>query len=156
MTLCLAYAERDPDGAALVLAAVTLTRPADIRWLYHETGRFFPDEWQRFRAGAAAAGPAGAPPDGEGLAGDLVAAYHRLLHEQPDGAVRARAAQAWCAWEDAVQSLEPDWAPDPRYADPAFRMTFARIVTHYFQHRAWLADGQLRGRPAASPASPAS
>ena len=40
-------------------------------------------------------------------------------------------------------SLEEGWAPDPRYADPAFRMTFARVVTHYFHHRAWLADGQL-------------
>ena len=40
-------------------------------------------------------------------------------------------------------SLEEGWAPNPRYADPAFRMTFARVVTHYFHHRAWLADGQL-------------
>jgi proline iminopeptidase len=40
-------------------------------------------------------------------------------------------------------SLEEDWVPNPRYKDPAFRMTYARLVTHYFQHRAWLADGQL-------------
>ena len=40
-------------------------------------------------------------------------------------------------------SLEDGWTPHPRYTDPAFRMTFARIVTHYFHHRAWLADGQL-------------
>ena len=90
--------------------------------------------------------PAGCP---AGARGDLVAAYHRLLHEHPTLAVRARAARDWCAWEDAVQSLEPGWAPHPRYADPAFRMTFARLVTHYFHHRAWLADGQLLARPTA-------
>ena len=39
--------------------------------------------------------------------------------------------------------LEPGWVPDPRYADPAFRITFARIVTHFFHHAAWLIDGQL-------------
>ncbi len=34
-------------------------------------------------------------------------------------------------------------APNPRYADGRFRMAFARIVTHYFRHRAWLEEGQL-------------
>ncbi len=134
VTLGLAYAERHPMRVSeMVLASVTMTRPADIHWLYHETGRFFPEEWERFRAGV---------PQAE-RGGDLVAAYYRLLNEQPDIAVRAKAAQDWCDWEDAVQSLEEGWVPNPRYADPAFRMTFARIVTHYFHHRAWLADGQL-------------
>jgi proline iminopeptidase len=42
-----------------------------------------------------------------------------------------------------VLSLEDGWEPSPRYVDPAFRMTFARIVTRYFHHGAWLRDGQL-------------
>jgi proline iminopeptidase len=134
VTLALVYAEQYPQHVgAMILSSVTMTRPHDIHWLYHETGRFFPEEWERFRAGVPEA-------DRDG---DLVAAYHRLLHEHPDRAVRQEAAKAWCAWEDAVQSLEEDWVPNPRYADPAFRMTFARVVTHYFHHRAWLADGQL-------------
>ena len=134
VTLGLAYAELHPDRvSALVLASVTMTRQADIHWLYHETGRYFPREWQRFRAGV---------PDAE-RGGDLVAAYHRLLHTHPDEATRERAARDWCDWEDAVQSLEVGWAPNPRYTDPAFRMTFARIVTHYFQHHAWLEPDQL-------------
>ena len=33
--------------------------------------------------------------------------------------------------------------PNPRYDDPRFRMAFARIVTHYFHHNAWLEDGVL-------------
>ena len=36
-----------------------------------------------------------------------------------------------------------DARPNPRYEDPRFRMAFARIVTHYFHHRAWLDDGEL-------------
>jgi proline iminopeptidase len=33
--------------------------------------------------------------------------------------------------------------PDPRYSDPRFRMAFARLVTHYWCHAAWLEDGVL-------------
>jgi proline iminopeptidase len=108
-----------------------MTRPADIRWLYHGVGRFFPEEWARFRDGV--------PPAERD---DLVAAYYRLLNH-PDPAVREKAARAWCDWEDAVVSLEPGYQPNPRYDDPRFRMAFARIVTHYFHHHAWLEDGSL-------------
>jgi proline iminopeptidase len=132
-TLGLAYAERYPQRATeVVLASVTLTRPDDIRWLYHGVGRFFPEEWTRFRQGV--------PPAERD--GDLVAAYYRLLRD-PDPAVRERAARDWCDWEDAVVSLEPGYEPNPRYEDPRFRMAFARIVTHYFHHHAWLEEGAI-------------
>jgi proline iminopeptidase len=131
-TLALAYAERHPPRVTeVILASVTMTRPVDIHWLYHGVGRYFPEEWARFRDGV---------PVGE-REGDLVAAYYRLLN-QPDAAVREKAARDWCAWEDAVVSLESD-EPNPRYEDPRFRMAFARIVTHYFHHHAWLEDGVL-------------
>ena len=134
VTLGLAYAEQHPERVSeMVLGAVTMTRPADIHWLYHETGRYFPEEWSRFRAGVPAAE----------RDGDLVAAYHRLLHTSPDPEVRTKAARDWCDWEDAVVSPEGNGTPNARYADPAFRMAFARIVTHYFHHQAWLTDGQL-------------
>ncbi len=134
VTLGLAYAQRHPRRvSAMILSSVTMTRAEEIHWLYHEAGRYFPEEWMRFRAGV---------PEAE-RDGDLVSAYYRLLHEQPDLAIRERAAKDWCVWEDALQSLEEDWTPNPRYADSAFRITFARIVTHYFHHRAWLASNQL-------------
>ena len=133
-TLALAYAERYPERVSeLVLLSLTLTRPADVHWLYHETGRYFPEEWERFRAGV----PAGQRD------GDLVAAYNHLLNVQPDPAVREQAALRWCDWEDAVLSLEEGWEPSARYRDPAFSLTFARVVAHYFHHCAWLRDGQL-------------
>jgi proline iminopeptidase len=133
-TLALAYAQRFPHRVSeLVLVSVTMTRPADVHWLYHEAGRFFPDEWDRFRAGVPA----------EQRDGNLIHAYNRLLNVQPDDAVRAEAARDWCAWEDAVVSLEDGWTPNPRYADPAFRMTFARLCAHYFANAAWLDEDEL-------------
>jgi proline iminopeptidase len=132
-TLALAYAERHPRRVSeIVLASVSMTRHADIDWLYHGVGRFFPEEWARFRVGAGVAA----------ADADLVAAYYRLLQDA-DSAVRERAARDWCDWEDAVVSLEDGHRPSPRYEDPRFRMAFARIVTHYFYHRAWLEDGEL-------------
>lgn len=131
VTLGLAYAQRHPERVSeMVLVSVTMSRRSDIHWLYHETGRFFPDQWARFE-------------EGGGHAEDLIAAYDRLLNAHPDPAVRVKAAQDWCDWEDAVVSLEDGWAPNPRFADPDFRMTFARLCAHYFSHAAWLEDGEL-------------
>jgi proline iminopeptidase len=134
VTLGLVYAQAHPERVvAMVLSSVTMTRPKDIHWLYHETGRFYPEAWHRFRQGV---------PEAERE--DLVGAYHRLLHLEPELDVRERAARDWCAWEDAASPM-PDGTPNPRYEDPAFRMTFARIVTHYFHHHAWLGEDQILG-----------
>jgi proline iminopeptidase len=134
VTLGLAYAEQHPERVSeMVHLSVTMTRPADVHWLYHEVGRYFPEQWARFRAGVPAAE----------RDGDLVAAYYRLLNESTDIAVRERAARDWCTWEDQLLSNEDGWQPSPRYDDPVFRMAFARIVSHYFHHDAWLADGQI-------------
>lgn len=40
-------------------------------------------------------------------------------------------------------SLVRGYQPSPRYQDPVLRMTFARLVTHYWANAAWLPDGQL-------------
>ena len=49
----------------------------------------------------------------------------------------------WCDWELSLVSVEPDAVRDPKYTDPAVRMAFARLVTHYFRKLAWLEDGIL-------------
>ena len=132
-TLALAYAERHPDRVTgIVLLAVTMTRRSEIHWLYHDVGRFFPEQWFRFRA---------AVPEAD-RDGDLVAAYFRLMNS-PDLVVREQAARDWCDWESALVSADPDAPPLPRWSDPKFRMGYARIVTHYFHHGAWLEEGQL-------------
>lgn len=103
-TLILAYAQRYPHRVSeIVIPAVTTTRRSEIDWLYRGVGRFLPAEWERFRAGVPEADPAG---------GDLVAAYARRMAD-PDPAVRERAADHWCAWEDAVVAGEPHGGPNP-------------------------------------------
>jgi proline iminopeptidase len=131
--LGLAYAEAHPERvSALVLSHVGGSRHTDIAWLYHGVGRYFPQDWARFRDGAGVADPNA----------DLVEAYRRRLAD-PDPEIREKAASDWCDWEARVISVDPSHARPPRYDDPRFRMVFARIVTHYFAQKCWLEDGQL-------------
>ncbi|NBM17922.1 prolyl aminopeptidase [Streptomyces sp. GC420] len=133
-TLILAYAERHPEHVSeIVINGVTTTRRSEIDWLYRGAGRFFPEQWDRFLAGAP-----GTPRDG-----DVVAAYARLV-EHPDAAVRDRATNDWCAWEDAVLSGETNGASNPYGDRPAAeRLAMVRICAHYFSHGAWLEEGVL-------------
>jgi proline iminopeptidase len=132
-TLGLAYAEAYPGHVTeLVLFSVTNTTRREVEWVTHDMGRMFPAEWARFRD---------AVPAGE-RGGSLVEAYSRLL-EDPDAEVREKAAKQWCLWEDSHVAIHPGHRPDPRYDDPRFRMVFARLVTHYWRHAAWLDDGIL-------------
>jgi proline iminopeptidase len=133
-TLILAYAERHPQRVSeIVIPGVTMTRPSEIDWLYRGVGRFFPDEWEQFRAGV---------PETE-RDGDLVAAYAQLL-EDPDPDVRTRAAADWVMWEDAVISLEPNGKPNAYSSrPPEALLALVRICAHYFSHGAWLQDGEL-------------
>ncbi|MDR7275471.1 prolyl aminopeptidase [Catenuloplanes atrovinosus] len=130
-TLILAYAQTHPARVSeIVIAAVTTTRRSEIDWLYRGVGRFYPEQWERFR-------------DEAGGGDDVVAAYARLM-EDPDPAVREKATTDWCAWEDAVLSGEPG---DTRYVygerPPAARQAFVRLCAHYFSHGAWLEEGAL-------------
>jgi proline iminopeptidase len=129
-TLILAYAEQHPDRVSeIVILGATMTRRSEIDWLYRGVGRFFPEEWQRFRALVEVE--------------DVVAGYARLM-ESNDSALRAQAARAWLAWEDAVVSLEPNGLPNAYSDRPADgQLAFVRICTHYFSHAAWLEDDQL-------------
>ncbi len=131
-TLILAYAERHPERVSeIVIPSVTMTRRSEVDWLYRGVARFFPEEWERFRAAAPGAGD------------DLPAAYARLM-EDPDPSVREKAAADWCAWEDTVLSLEPSGPPTPYGDKPsAAKLAFVRICAHYFSNGAWLEEGAL-------------
>jgi proline iminopeptidase len=132
-TLALAYAERLPECVSeMVLFSIATTTKRDVEWVTRGVGRYFPEQWARFRDGVPAAE----------RDGDLIAAYYRLLHD-PDPAVREKAARDWCRWEDTHVAVRSDHRPDPRYDDPRFRMAFARLVTHYWHHAAFLEDGAL-------------
>jgi proline iminopeptidase len=126
--LGLAYAVRFPERvSAAVFAGVATGRRAETELLSRGLGPMFPAAFERFRAGV---------PAGEH---DLAAAYLRLLFDADPG-TQDSAARAWCDWEDAIQPTSP---PSPRYEDPAFRLGFARVVTHYFSNGSFLEDGVL-------------
>jgi proline iminopeptidase len=132
-TLALAYAQAYPERtAALVLACVTTTSHREVEWITSGVRPIFPQQWERF-AGHI-------PPALQGER--IVDAYAELLFDD-DPAVSAAAAAEWCAWEDSHVSLAPGYTPNPRFADPEFRLRFARLVTHYWRHAGFLEDEQL-------------
>lgn len=135
-TLAFAYAQRHPHRVTeMVHVAVTNTTRAEIDWLYGGVGRFFPAEWERYRAHAGV-GPAA-------TGSELAAAYDRLLNDA-DPAVREAAAREWSTWEDAVVSLDAERRPGSRFAEnPRFELAFARLCAHYFSRHGFLDDSEL-------------
>lgn len=136
-TLALAYAEAHPERVTeIVLWGVTTGRRSEFDWLFRGgLAGSLPEEWERFRRGA-------------GTAADVVDAYARLLND-PDPSVHRPAARAWCEWESATLGGAGD-----RFRDPVFALAFARIVTHYVRHDAWLEDGALLRGAAALAGTP--
>jgi proline iminopeptidase len=132
-TLGLAYAHAHPQRVkAMVLGFVTTTSRAEVKWITEDVGRIFPQQWARFVEVV--------PPPLRGI--PLLDAYAIMLAD--DGsAIRDRAAQAWCEWEDAHVSLTPGHKPNPMFDDPEFRLRFARLVTHYWRNAAFLDEDQL-------------
>ena len=127
------YAERHPDRVtAVVLAAISTGTAEDIDWITVHAGRFFPAEWHQFRNHI--------PPELRSMR--IVDAYNTLLMD-PDPHVREAAAAAWCRWEDAHVATAQDAAPSRRYDDPAFRLGFARQVTHCWRNNSWLTPNEI-------------
>lgn len=133
-TLALAYAQRYPERVTeLVLRGIFLLRRSEIDWYYNGgAGHIFPELWEQFVAPV---------PESE-RAGDLVEAYHRLLHSD-DPAVATRAAVAWSSWEGATSTLLPKPERVAETSEPRFALAFARIENHYFRHGGFLDEAQL-------------
>jgi proline iminopeptidase len=129
----LTYAEAYPERLfALILAGVTTTRRSEIDWRYRGMAPLLPEEWSRFCRDV---------PDGA-HDGDLVAAHYRRLFSTDDDTC-FQAAKAWHDWEAASILIAPGASIPRRWSDPRYRSTRAQIITHYFHHHAWLAEGQL-------------
>jgi proline iminopeptidase len=117
----------------MVLFGVTTGRHAEFDWLFRGgLADTFPAQWERLRSALPSRVDDAEIPE----------AYNRLLLD-PDPAVHQSAALEWCLWESAT----PDWPPTEtlaeRFKDPAYALAFARIVTQYVTHNAWLDDGIL-------------
>jgi proline iminopeptidase len=135
--LALAYAEGHPDAVSeMVLWGVATGRRREFDWLFRGGAAiFFPEEWHRLCE---------ALPNHKRTA-DVVEAYSDLLFD-PRPEVRARAALEWCMWESATPAWPPSSGLAKRFRDPDFALAFARLVTHYVRHDAWLEDGILLRR----------
>jgi proline iminopeptidase len=133
-TLALVYAEQHPDRVTeIVLFGVTTGRHSEFDWAFRSgLAAFFPEQWERLCAGV--------PPADHGR--DIVEAYNDLLLN-PDLAVHQLAAENWCLWESASPAWPPTDGLAERFMNPAHALAFARIVTHYVRHNAWLEDGIL-------------
>ncbi len=131
--LALAYAETHPDRVTeLILRGIFTLRRSELRWFYQEgASMLFPDAWERYVA-----------PIPEDERGDLIAAFHKRLND-PDPAVRLRAARAWSVWEGSTLTLRPDPAMVAEHAEPDFAVAFARIENHYFINGGFFEEGQL-------------
>lgn len=132
-TLALAYAQAHPQNVeALVLAAVTTTSRREVEWITYGVGRIFPQQWERLASHVP-----------EALKdARIVDAYAAMLFDD-NPLISAAAAVEWCAWEDSHVSLVPEQLPDRRFLDAEYRLRFARIVTHYWSHAAFLEDDQI-------------
>jgi proline iminopeptidase len=133
-TLSLAYTEAHPEHVSeLILFGVTTGRHTEFDWLFRGgVAALFPEQWERLRALTPA----------ETADRQIVDVYSQMLND-PDLTRRQRAADAWCLWESATPAWPPTDALAPRFRDPTFAYAFARIVTHYVSHNAWLDDGAL-------------
>ncbi len=133
-TLAIAYAETHPERVTeMILFGVTTGQHQEFDWVFRGgLARLFPEQWERLRS---------AVPVAE-RDGDIVEAYHRQLYDA-DPTVRRRAAEAWCLWESATPAWPPTSGLAKRFSESAYALAFARIVTHYVRHNAWLEDGAL-------------
>ena len=132
-TLALTYAQTHPRRVnAMVLAGVTTTRRSEIDWLTRGMSALFPVEWQRLN---------------DCLPGELkplgVLEGYRQLLNAPDIETRLKAASDWHDWEAASILLANADGFPRRWHDAGYRLTRARIITHYFSHAAWLDEGLL-------------
>jgi proline iminopeptidase len=133
--LAIAYGEAHAERVtAMALWGVNSARTREFDWLFRgglgET--FFPEHWRRLRDAVP-----------ERLRDVRIdEAYAELLFDA-DPTVRAAAAEAWCRWESATPSWPPSDDLDDRFLDRAFALAFARLVTHYVRHDAWLGGDVL-------------
>lgn len=132
-TLGLAYAEAHPGRViGVMLGLVGLTTKREVKWITEGVSRIFAPQWERFSSFVPA----------ELAHLPLVDAYARLLFD-PDLDKCAAAADEWCIWEDTHMGLAPGAGPRLQNEDPAYKLQFARLVTHYWSNGAFLGETQL-------------
>lgn len=114
---------------ALVLAGVATTARRDLKWLYDDIGNLFPEAHEAF---------CGFAPEAEDVWA-RIAAYGDAL---ADPSRAQAAADAWCTWELAIFDADFESAGG-NWVDPAYRIGFARVCTHYFRNFCFREDDAI-------------
>ncbi len=100
--LVLAYATKFPERVTeLVLSAIFTAHVSEYQWLYHDVAASLPKEFEAFRR-------MGSKIDRS----KSVFYNYMVLLDANDRSTRLAAARAWCDWEDAVVSNEPNGRRD--------------------------------------------
>lgn len=131
--LALLYAQKHPERVSGIVSRGTfLARQADLDWYIKDgVNRVYPERWAELLDALHGAGE-----------GDLIAAFHEILHG-PDELARRRAARAWSMWGGQVALGEAFSPSDPEGHVPASVLHQARIELHYGFHRYFIEEGQI-------------
>lgn len=132
-TLSLLYAQSHPQHVrALILRGIFLCRQNDLDWLYKGgANRVFPDSWEDFVRPIPAA-----------ELSDLIAAYYSRLTGD-DELARMAAARSWSAWEGNCSKLRPSAELLAKFTKPHNALALARIETHFFRNKGFIAENQI-------------
>ncbi len=132
-TLGLLYAQAHPARClALILRGIFLNRQQDHDWLYrHGTRRIFPDYWDDLLEMI---------PEDE--RDDLPLAYFRRINGEDIDLARKAAAE-WSRFEARCATLKPNPDLVASFLEPDSAWYFARICTHFFVNRIFMAENQI-------------
>ena len=131
-TLALAYGQAHPACCAgFILRGIFLCTRSEIDWFLNGIAWFFPREHASFVQPLAPSERA-----------DPLAAYaRRLFGDDPQQTLEA--ARAWSRYEGSCLHLLPHREVADAFAADTVALGVGRLEAHYFQHAAFLAEGQL-------------
>jgi proline iminopeptidase len=142
-TLAIAHAHDAPEAvAALLLRAVFVARPEDLRWFFQDAAALLPQAWDAFASCA--------PPEHR----------HALLpwlagqFAQRSRSESQRLALAWWRWEVALANGGAQAPVEPEGDALDALVDRYRVQSHYLQHGCWLDKPTLLQRCASVPPVP--
>ena len=131
-TLALAYGQAHPQRClGFVLRGIFLGGASEIDWFIAGIRHVFPEAWRELMAHV--------PGDARA---DPVGWYHARLSD-PDPAVHLPLARTWSRFEASCSALLPNAALLAHSDEDTVALGIARMETHYFVHRVFLAENEL-------------
>jgi len=135
VSLAIFYAQAQPERVTeMVMGAITTTSRSEVTWITESMRRLYPQRWEKFR-NAVDLKP------GQRV---IDAYYDHITHGSEE--VQRKTAEAWCEWEDAHVSMDPNHRPSARFNDPEFRLLLATLVIHYWKNSGFMNEDEVLDR----------